>query len=147
MVVDRALLQRNDASRERLRRLASRLAGQEPNPPVGYGWTVAAALAHVAFWDRYALYQIERGSRDGTIPLSSDADAINAAALPLWLALSPVEAGEQAVAAAEMVDRTVQAAPAEFVEAALAAGRPRLDRSIHREAHLPEIERALGGEG
>jgi hypothetical protein len=146
-MVDRALLQRNEASRERLRRLTSSLAGLELARPIGHGWTVAAALGHLAFWDRYALFALERWRKDGTGLPPADADAINDSALPIWLALSPVAAAEQALSAAEAVDRAVEAAPAQVVEAVLAAGRPRLDRSIHREEHLPDIERALGGEG
>lgn len=145
-MVDRALLRRNEASRERLKKLVTSLAGQEPDRPIGHGWTVAAALAHLAFWDRYSLFALERWQRDGTALPPADADAINDSALPIWLALSPVAAGKQALLAAEAVDRAVEAAPAELVEAVLAAGRPRLDRSIHREKHLPDIERALASE-
>lgn len=144
--MDRALLRRNEESRERLRRLVSSLPGQEPDRAIDHGWTVAAALAHLAFWDRYALFALERWQRDGTGIPPTDADALNDSALPLWRALSPVVAGEQALLAAEAVDRAVEAAPAELVEAVLAAGRPRLDRSIHRETHLPDIERALARE-
>jgi hypothetical protein len=145
-MVDSSILQRNEASRERLRRLAARIGGTEPERLVGHGWTVSAALAHLAFWDRYTLLAIERRQRDGTSLPPVDADAINDAALPLWLALSPSAAAEQALAAAEAVDRTVEATPAEVAEAILAEGRPRLDRSIHRDKHLPEIELALDWE-
>jgi hypothetical protein len=145
-MVDRDLLRRNEASRERLRSVVSGLAGLEPDRPIGDGWTVAAALAHLAFWDRYALFALERWQRDGTGLPPADADAINDSALPIWLALSPVAAGNLALSAAAAVDRAVEAAPAELIEAVVAAGRPRLDRSIHREKHLPDIERALASE-
>ena len=52
MTLDRSFIALNRASTERIRALAARLSDEEMQHPVGEHWTVAIALAHLAFWDR-----------------------------------------------------------------------------------------------
>ena len=52
MTLDRSFVERNRASTDRIRALAARLSDVEMQHPVGEHWTVAIALAHLAFWDR-----------------------------------------------------------------------------------------------
>src|SRR5262249_37472869 len=134
---------RNDAERARLRALVDRLGDDELRRPIGHDWTVAAALAHLAHWDRRGVAVIEDWERDGTQPAAVDADAINDAELPHWLAMPPREAAREAVAAAEAIDRKVAALAPALAEAILAVRARTLDRSMHRRGHLAEIERAL----
>jgi hypothetical protein len=74
MPVSPAFAQSNRSQTERLRRLvgsldAARLAVRLPN-----GWTVAGALAHVAFWDRQRLCLMRRRPDAAAITLNwSDA--------------------------------------------------------------------------
>ena len=141
---DRSFVERNAASRERLRRLTE--AGDEAlRGKLADGWTVAATLAHLAFWDRWVLERWDRYARDGAfddLP-AVVTDLTNAAGLPGWLALEPARAAALALEAAEAVDRRIAALPAAAIADAVATGRPvMLDRSLHREAHLDEIERA-----
>jgi hypothetical protein len=135
-----------DASRERMRRLIERTSDADLTRPLadGGGWTVAATFAHLALWDGRALALLRRWEREEIGPSSDDYDAINEAALPLFLALPPRVAAEQALAIAEEVDRAAAALTAEHLAAIAAAGGPiRPDRSAHRTAHLDEIEQAL----
>ncbi|MBK9601461.1 MAG: maleylpyruvate isomerase N-terminal domain-containing protein [Anaerolineales bacterium] len=41
----------NNASREKMRKLIEGMSDEELALPAVAGWTVAATLAHVAFWD------------------------------------------------------------------------------------------------
>lgn len=135
----------NDAARARLQALAARLTDADLERPVGHGWTVAAALAHLAYWDRRTLSTLEEWEHSGVQVVRVDPDPINDAMLPQWLAMPPRQALAEALSAAEQVDAKVQSLPAETL-AAILAQRPRsVIRAIHRNEHLDEIERALAG--
>ena len=141
---DRLYVERNDAERERLRALLGRLGDDDLGRVLEGGWTVAAVLAHLTFWDRRALVLLERWERDGVGPSPYDADAINDAARPQWLAIPPHVAASEALAAAEAVDTRLAELGPEQLEAIHAAGNPiNPMRAVHRGEHLDEIERAL----
>jgi hypothetical protein len=149
MTVDRAWVAENDAERERLRALVRRLGDEDLARPMNGGWTVAAVLAHVAFWDQRIVVLLDEWERRGpswTPPMEDarDADWVNDAAKPLCLALPPRVAAELAVSIAETVDRRVERVSDAIVEANARAG-PLLNwrRAGHRREHLDEIERAL----
>jgi hypothetical protein len=141
--VDGSHAERNDASRRRLRALVARLGEAELGRPMGEHWTVATALAHLAWWDRYAQATAETWLRTGQPPRTGEAHEVNEAALADWRALPVRVAAQSALDAAEEVDRRVAALPAALL-ATIAAERPRLlERSRHRDEHLAEIEAAL----
>ena len=76
------LAARNRASRDRLAAVIARLGGRSVELPGG--WTAAAVLAHLAFWDGFAAARLEKFARDrGPMELGSDAltDLMNAAGL------------------------------------------------------------------
>ena len=142
--MDREIVEQNDASRERLKALVGGLTEEEFGRPLGDGWTVAAALAHLAFWDRRVAVLVDRWQRDGVAPSSADADAINDAMLPQWLAIPPREAARLALAAAEEADSRLATLSAAQLAAIRAAGNHiNVARAVHRGKHLDEIERAL----
>ena len=134
----------NAQERTRLRALVGRLNDHAFAVKVGGGWTVAATLAHMAFWDRLALVRIRRW-KEGTRSSSSlDLDLINDALLPVLLAMPPRNAATLAIEAAEAIDRELQQLSTEMVnEIQASGGRPRLYRSEHRRKHLDQIEAAL----
>lgn len=151
MAVDRSHIAQNDAQRERLRALVERLSDADLARLLSAGWTIAGALAHLAFWDQRALVLLERwelGGPGATPPPINhdDVDWINDAAKALCLALPPRAAARLAVSTAEAVDRKVAALPDDRVVANVAAGSPlNLLRAQHRREHLDEIERARPG--
>ena len=140
----------NNEQRARLRALVDRLSDADLARPLSGGWTVAAVLAHVAFWDQRALVLIEQWEKDGprTPPRSideKDVDWINDSAKALYLALPPRAAARLAVTVADAVDRRVEGLSDELVAANAAAGKPiNLLRAEHRREHLDEIEHAFG---
>lgn len=143
---DRSYVAQNTAQRQRLRALVDRLSDDELRRPLPAGWTIAAVLAHLAFWDQRILVLLERWER-GTDPRRHDAadvDWINDSAKALCLALPPRTAARLAVSVAEAVDRTLESLPGERLAANTAAGSPiNLLRAQHRQEHLDEIERSL----
>lgn len=146
--MDKSHNERNRAETERLKALVGPLSDADLGRPVGDGgWTVAVALAHVAYWDGRTLGVLEASTRHGIRRswwAAAEADAVNDARLEAWRSTPPREAAEEAVRNAETVDRVVAELPAEVVEA-LRTERPlALERARHRGAHLDEIEQALG---
>lgn len=146
MPADTSYLQRNDASQARLRALVARLDDEQMGRPLGNGWTVSAALAHLAFWDRRTLQSLQDWPRNGLRASPGDADAINARERSAWLAMPAEAAASDALGSAELVDREIASLPEPLVGAILASGRIRpLDRSIHRNEHMDEIDLASRG--
>ena len=136
---------RNRAARERLGALIERVG--ERDVVLDDGWTAAAVLAHLAFWDRLATARLETHLREGEPPVfAADAltDLTNAAGMRQWQETSPRVAGAQARDAAAEIDRLIETLPTEKLEGLKALGRPFLiDRSQHRKEHLDQLERAL----
>lgn len=151
--MDRPYVSQNNHERARLRALVDRLSDRDLSHPLEAGWTIAAVLAHLAFWDQRILTLIERWEKDGlrSVPRSidgKDVDWINDSAKALCLALAPRAAARLAVAVADAVDRRVEALSDELITANAKAGGPiTLLRAEHRRVHLDEIERALGQGG
>jgi hypothetical protein len=149
MSADRSFIARNDAERARLRALVAGLTDADLARPMPAGWTVASVLAHVAFWDQRILVLLDRWEQSpSTVPRAineADVDWVNDATKPLLLAMPPRQAAELTVAIAEAVDARVAALPDDLLARNKAAGSPlSMTRSVHREEHLDEIERALG---
>ena len=147
--MEQSYRQRNAAERQRLRALIERLSDADLARRLGDGWTVAAVLAHLAFWDRFVLIRWQRAAQEGRhVPLviaEVQTDLINDASFEAWQAIPPRVTAQQALAAAEAIEHWVAALSDDAVAEATASGRVALlDRTIHWRAHLDEIERALG---
>ena len=82
----------NNTERERLISLIARLSDDDLARPMPAGWTVAAVLAHIGFWDARAIFLLDKWQ---TVQPSKadwepeDIQWINDAAKPLCLALPP----------------------------------------------------------
>ena len=147
MTVDRSFVAENEAQRARLEALVARRSDADLARPMSAGWTVAAVLAHVAFWDQRALVLLEQWEKTGAVPrANSEADVnwINDAAKPMFLALPPRRAAELALSIAQAVDAKLAGLNDDLLARNAAAGAPvRLSRAPHRREHLDEIEHAL----
>ena len=136
---------RNRASRDRLAAVIAQLGDR--SIPLSGGWTAAALLAHLAFWDGLGAARLEKYIGDRR-PMEFGSDAltelINAAGLAQWTATPIRAAGTLATATAARIDGLIEGLPKEAFDAIRAMNVPRvLDRSLHRKEHLDEIERAL----
>jgi len=142
--MDRPFVMENTHERERLISLVASLTDEELSLPLGNGWTIASALAHLAFWDQRSLFLMRKWKKRGVELSPIDIDLTNDSLLSLWLALPPRAAAELAVASAEAIDRELEAATPEMIAAIESLGEKfRLYRSIHRKLHLDEIEELL----
>ena len=145
--MDADLLVENEIERDRLTTLVARLSEDDLARDLGGGWTVAVALAHLAFWDERAALLLERyvdGTPQHHIPDWYE-DLLNQTLEPQWRALSPRAAAEGAVAAAEHVTRVLRGLE-DGLCARLEAQEDGylLCRFNHRREHIEQIEAALG---
>jgi hypothetical protein len=145
MTLDRSFVELNRASTERIRTLAARLSDAELARPVGEHWTVAIALAHLAFWDRRVLDVLDRTAREGKLSAPEVDISVNDLSLPLWAAIPPREAAQLAVATAEALDRRLEHFPAALLEEVYNRYERWVVRALHRNEHLDEVSAALEG--
>ena len=142
------IAQSNRTQTERLRALARRLTPEMLAVRLPRGWTVAVALAHLAFWDRQRLCFMRRLAAGDSCHGGYDGEVFNEVLLPFLEMIPADRVAALAVETAEEVDAFLLAVPDEVVESALARpDRPNLDRGMHREYHLDRIERALAEAG
>jgi hypothetical protein len=144
MTLDRSFIERNRASTERIRALAARLSDADLQQPVGEHWTVAIALAHLAFWDRRVLYVLDMTERDGKLFIPEIDIFVNDLSLPLWAAIPPREAARIAIETAEALDRRLEAFPPALAEEIHTYNKRWVERALHRGEHLDEVDAALG---
>jgi hypothetical protein len=146
MTIDRSYVTENDRERRRLEALVDKLDDAVLARAMPAGWTVAAVLAHLAFWDQRILVFIEMLKRGAAVPVENqeDVDWINDAAKPMQLALPPRRAATLAVDTARATDHAVAALSDELIARNAGAARPiYLLRATHRREHLDEIEKVL----
>lgn len=137
--------QQNTESRQRLNALVRELSDADLACTTDYGWTVAALLGHLAFWDHRMSVVLKRWQTEGLDPSQIDSTAVNDALRVICNALEPRTAAALAVSAAEKIDAELDMLTAEFVkqleEHAAATGTQfRMNRSLHRESHIKDIE-------
>ena len=138
-------LARNDAATGRLRELVQRLTDADLDRPLGEGWTVNAALAHLAFWDRFAGAVLNHWTTGGFVPSGEgDGSFINTAGLPDWLAAPAEYVRDAVITAAAATDRAAAAIPASLLPMIESGGELwALNRHVHRTEHIEQIEQAL----
>src|SRR6266496_4884537 len=94
----------NAESYQRLKSLAHRLTDTDLTLSTHYGWTVAALLAHLAFWDRRVLVILKRWEEQGFDSSPIDSAAVNDSLKIICHALEPSRAIELCIFSAEAVD-------------------------------------------
>ena len=143
--MDRSFIERNRASTERIRALAARLGDEELQHKVGEHWTVAIALAHLAFWDRRVMYVLDRTERDGKLFIPEIDIFVNDLSLPLWAAIPPRAAARLAVESAETLDVRLERFSPHLLDEIFNYNQRWVVRAMHRGDHLNEVDNALKG--
>ena len=143
MPMDRSFVQLNRAATERLRGLAKGLTDEQLLHPVGEHWTVAICLAHLAFWDRRAMYVMEMTRREGKAFVPTIDIFVNDLSLPLWAAIPPREAARIAIETADACDKQLEAFPEPLLELIYNNRIRDVVRALHRNGHLDEVDAAL----
>jgi hypothetical protein len=140
--------QQNTDSRHRLESLVRGLSDADLARSTEYGWTVAALLAHLAFWDHRVSVILQRWQEQGFDPSPIDAAAVNDSLRVICHALEPRAAAALALSAAQKVDSELDLLTADRVKeiedyAKATDTQIRMNRSLHRSGHLDDIEALL----
>ena len=140
--------EQNAQSRRRLETLLRGLSDEDLARSTDYGWTVAALLAHLAFWDQRMIVILRRWLEEGFDPSPIDSAAVNDSLRVICHALEPRTAVELCLSYAEAVDAEFDALTADLTKqleehAAATETQFRMNRSLHRNAHLNDIEALL----
>jgi hypothetical protein len=139
----------NEHSRLRLEALVHGLTDEDLALTTDYGWTVAGLLAHLAFWDQRMRVILKRWQEQGLDESPIDSGAVNDALREICHALDPHTAAQLAVTAAEKIDSELERLTPERVQeleayAGATSTQFRMNRALHRESHLQDIEALLG---
>ena len=140
--MDPDVLKKNAESRDRLLALVASLDEQTLQRQVDADWTIAALLAHVAFWDQICAVRWDAFNDGGSLADVPDTliDFINAANLPTWRALPGHAAVDVLRQAMEETDTRIARLPDTAVQAAMSGGFTfMLDRTGHRNEHAVQI--------
>jgi Mycothiol maleylpyruvate isomerase N-terminal domain len=137
--------QENAESYQRLKSIVHRLTDTDLALSTDYGWTIAALLAHLAFWDQRVLVILRRWQEDGFDESPIDAMAVNDSLRVICHALDPRRAVELSLFAAEQVDAELDKLTPDFVKKIeehieATSTQFRMNRSLHRNGHLDDIE-------
>jgi uncharacterized damage-inducible protein DinB len=140
--------EQNATSRRRLEALVQRLSDEDFTRSTDYGWTVTALLAHIAFWDHRMSAILHRWQEEGLDPSPIDMMVVNDALKVICHAVEPRAATELAISAAGKIDAELETLTPERVKqleehATSTETQFRMNRALHREGHLNDIEALL----
>ncbi len=143
MTLDPSYIEQNRASTERIRALVARLTDEEMQHPVGEHWTVAIALAHLAWWDRRVMYMLDMTERDGKLFIPEIDIFVNDLSLPLWAAVPPRAAARIAIETSETLDKRLEEYSPALLEEIYNYNKRWVIRALHRGEHLDDVDAAL----
>ena len=143
MTLDPAYIEENRASTERIRELAGRLTDEEMQTKVGEHWTVAIALAHLAWWDRRVMYVLDMTARDGKLFVPEIDIFVNDLSLPLWAVIPPRDAARICIETSQMLDKQLEEYSPALLEEIFNYNKRWVVRALHRNEHLDEVDTAL----
>ncbi len=143
MSIDPSYNQLNRASTERIKKLAASLSDEEMQTRVGEHWTVAIALAHLAWWDRRVMYVLDMTAKNGKLFIPEIDIIVNDLSLPLWAAIPPYKAARIAIETLEDLDKQIEIYPQVLLEEIYNHNKRWVVRALHRNEHLDEVDAAL----
>jgi len=143
MALDQSYIELNRASTERIRGLIARLSEEEMQTKVGEHWTVAIALAHLAWWDRRVMYVLDMTEKDGKLFVPEIDIFVNDLSLPLWAVIPPRDAARICIETSETLDKRLEEYSTELLEEIYKYNKRWVVRALHRNEHLDDVDAAL----
>lgn len=142
MAIEREFIELNRKATERIRSMRA-LSEAQFARRVGEHWTVTMALAHLGFWERRVIFVLEGTAREGKVYQLELHGDLNDLLLPFWAVIPGREAARLALEMAEEADRRLAEFPPVLLERVYVYNPRWVDRYLHRNAHLDEVEAAL----
>jgi hypothetical protein len=136
--------EQNRRSLDELRELVQGLTDEQLQTKIDDDWTIAAVLAHIAFWDRRAAKSIDRLRADKEFkPGVDDAHVVNNSLLSVWSRLAPRDALAEFIEAGEESNAKTDSLSEQEAQQYLEYQSFNIDRSDHRDEHLQELKRVF----
>lgn len=136
------IFQANRESTERMRTIINRLSDEELSKSVGSDWTISITFAHLALWDQRVILVIESAHKNNKLHAPFYDHQLNDILTPTLSAIPVREAASMAIATAEKLDHELEECSLQLIEEMKEVNERLIDRSIHRNLHLDEIENA-----
>ena len=133
----------NRAATERMRKIINRLSNEELSKSIGSDWTISITLAHLALWDQRVISVIESAKKNNKLHAPYYDYQLNDILTPILRAIPAREAARMAITTAETLDNELEQCSTELLEEMNEVNPRLIDRSIHRNLHLDEIENVL----
>ena len=143
MTLDPTYVEQNRASTERIRALIARLSDEEMQTKVGEHWTVAIALAHLAFWDKRVMHILDMTESAGKLFELEINIVVNDLSLPLWEVIPPRDAARICIETSEALDKRLEEYPPQLLEELYNHNKRWVVRALHRNEHLDEVDAGL----
>ena len=134
----------NQNATRRMERLVEPLTAKELTQKIGETWTISMTLTHLAFWDQRVIHVIEMAEKSRPILAPFFDNQINDILAPFLSAIPPKKAARMAIQIAKTLDQKLANCSPDFIEEMLAVNNRLVQRSLHRNDHLDEIEAVLG---
>jgi hypothetical protein len=137
------IFQSNRKSTLRLRTIMEKLSDKDLFKKVGSEWNVSLTLAHIAFWDQRAIFVIESAIKNNKLHVPYYDDQLNDILPPIFSLIPPRDVERLIIETAEKLDDKLEKCPKDLLNEIKKVNIRLIDRSIHRNLHLDEIEKAL----
>jgi uncharacterized damage-inducible protein DinB len=144
---EKVIFQANRESTERMRKIIDQISEEEFSTSIGSEWTISMTLAHLALWDQRVIFVIESAIKNDKLHAPFYDGQLNDILTPLLKAIPAAETARMAIATAERLDKELEKCPKQFLEEMKKVNRRLVERSIHRNSHLEEIENAITKKG
>jgi hypothetical protein len=137
------IFQSNRKSTERMRQIIHGLSEKGLSHTTGNHWTIAVTLAHLAFWDQRVIHVIETAKKNNELNAPLFDDQLNDILTPILGAIPPADSARMAIRTVETLDQLLEECPAGIIDQMMATNPRLVDRSLHRNDHLDEIESVM----
>ena len=138
------IFEANRTSTNRMRQIVERITPDDLLTVLSNGWTVADTLGHLAFWDYRVIRVIELARENHKVD-SPDLDIqLNEVLLPFLKAIPPARISVMALELAAKLDEMLESCDEQSLTLIDAKNHRWVDRSLHRNEHLDDIESFLG---
>lgn len=137
------IFQANRESTERMRKMINQLSEEELSKSIGSDWTISITLAHLALWDQRVIFVIESAKKNNKLHAPYYDYQLNDILTPILRAIPAREAARMAITMSEKLDNELEQCSTQLLKEMKEVNRRLIERSIHRNLHLDEIENAV----
>jgi hypothetical protein len=140
-----SIFQANRKSTDRMRRIVKGLSNKELSQTTGNDWPIFITLSHLAFWDQRVIHVIGLAKKNAIVNAPLFNDQLNDIMAPILEAIPPEVAVGLAIKMAGELDQLLEETPQEIIQQMMTINSRLVERSLHRNSHLDDIEAMLQG--